>query len=726
MFRFPCEFQLDSMDCGPACLKIICKYYGQYYSIQKLRDICSISKEGVSFSDLCYGAEKLGLRAHATSVTIDDLCKVVKLPCIIHWQDSHFVVVYKVTNKKVYVSDPAKGLVSYRLQEFVNSCCSKKGNSISVLLLEPSPEFKRHNNAKQQQQNMSKVISYFTPYKKSFLILFAVMLLVTILQSSLPFISKAVIDVGIHTQDISFIQMVLIANIVIIISITLSNAVRDWLLMNITSRVNISLISDYLSKLLGLPVTFFENKMIGDILQRAQDHERIRSFIMTNSLGLIFSSLTFIVFSIILIVYNPMIFFIFFVTGLFYVVWVLGFLRIRSKMDGEYFDLVSRNQSYWVETVKAIPDIKINNFGQQRRWSWEKIQTKLYRLNMRILNITNFQNLGGQFCLQIQRLLITFYCAIAVINGEITFGMMISTQFMIGMLSAPLTQFINFIISAQYAKISFMRINEIHELDSEESIAVVANEPIPSNGGISLENVYYRYSHNSDYVLQRINLKIPKGKITALVGGSGSGKSTLLKLLFRFYQPTIGSIKLGDTNIRNISMQEWRRQTGVVLQDGSIFSDTILNNIVLGDEDIDYQRLEEALSIANILDEVKKMDKSYHTTIGEEGRGVSGGQRQRLLIARALYKNPSYLFLDEATNALDAINEAKIVNALNNAFESRTVVVVAHRLSTIRNAHQIVVLNDGVITEIGNHDTLMEHKGHYYNLVMNQMSGSLN
>lgn len=721
LLRFPHEYQMDSMDCGPAVLKIICRFYGQYYSVQRLRDLCGISREGVSFQDLCYGAEKVGLRAFATEVSIDDMCKIVKLPCIVHWKSNHFIVVYKATLKKVYVSDPAKGLVTYTLQEFVNGWYTESNKTGAVLLLEPTPEFYNQSFRKRRKQTIEKIANYFFPYKNNFVVLFGVMLLVTILQGCLPFISKAVIDVGIHTQDISFINMVLIANIVIVISVTMSNAVRDWLLLNITSRVNISLISDYLTKLMGLPITFFENKMIGDILQRAQDHERIRAFIMNNSLNLIFSSLTFIVFSIILVVYNTTIFFIFLGTGSLYVVWVLGFLSLRRKLDGEYFDLVARNQSYWVETVKSISDIKINNFEQKHRWSWEKIQARLYRLNMKLLTITNMQRLGGQFVLSMQNLLITFFCAKAVIKGDITFGVMISTQFMIGMLSAPLSQFINFIISAQYAKISFMRINEIHELEDEETIAMASNGPLPLKREISLYNVYYRYTYNSPFVLQQVYLTIPEGKITAIVGGSGSGKSTLLKLLLRFYQPSMGEVRLGNMNIRNISIREWRKQTGVVLQDGTIMNDTIIRNVVMGDEDIDFKRLEEALEIANILSEVRQMPQGFHTKIGEEGRGLSGGQRQRILIARALYRNPRYLFLDEATNALDAINEAKIVEALNNAFQSRTVVVVAHRLSTIKNAHQIVVLNNGIITEIGNHSTLMTKRGDYYQLVTNQL-----
>lgn len=548
------------------------------------------------------------------------------------------------------------------------------------------------------------------------------MLLVTALQGMLPFISKAVIDVGIKTSDVNFINMVLIGNISILLSVMIFNVIRDWILMHITARVNIALISDYLIKLMKLPVTFFENKLLGDILQRAQDHERIRSFIMNNSLSLIFSILTFVVFSIILLIYNAIIFYIFISGSFLYAGWVLLFLNIRKKMDWEYFELLSKNQSYWVETVSSIQDIKIYNYEKHRRWKWEEIQARLYHVNKRVLAITNAQNLGAQFIESIKNMGIVFFCATAVIKGEITFGVMISTQFIIGMLNGPLVQFINFIVSAQYAKISFLRINEIKQLEDEEELLSVGSTTIlPEDKSLILDNVNFQYTANSPLVLHNIYLRIPENKVTAIVGGSGSGKSTLLKLLVRLYKPSYGDIKMDKMNVNAINLRQWRSMCGVVMQDGKIFSDTILNNIVLDDEHIDYEQLRKVCRIAQIEDEINAMPKGFETNIGENGRGLSGGQKQRLLIARALYRNPQYLFLDEATNALDTINEKKIVEALNNAFLQRTVIVVAHRLSTIRNADQIVVLDKGYIVEVGNHDSLMERKGHYFQMIASQM-----
>lgn len=722
LHRFPVDYQMDSQDCGPACLKIIAKHFGRYYSLQYLRDRCGITNQGVSLMDLSTGAESIGLRTLAIKCTIDDVINQVPFPAILFWKESHFIVIYHANKKYVWVSDPAKGRIKYTHEEF-KAGWYPKGESIGVLLaIEPTIDFQRSDVEKEMEKNsFISILRYFIPYKNSFGTIFFIMLVVTLLQGMLPFISKAVIDVGIKTSDINFINMVLIGNISILLSITIFNVIRDWVLLHITSRVNIALISDYLIKLMKLPVTFFENKLLGDILQRARDHERIRSFIMNNSLSLIFSILTFIVFGVILLVYNPIIFYIFLSGSILYAGWVLLFLRIRKRLDWEYFELISQDQSYWVETVSAIQDIKIYNYEKYRRWKWEEIQAKLYRVNKRVLNVTNMQNLGAQFIENIKNMGIVFFCASAVIKGEITFGIMISTQFIIGMLNGPLIQFISFVVSAQYAKISFLRMSEIRQMkDEEEILSIGATSILPESRDITLSNVIFQYSSNSPLVLSNIFLTIPQNKVTAIVGGSGSGKSTLLKLLVRLYNPTYGDIKMGNMNVSSINLRTWRNMCGVVMQDGKLFSDTILANIVLDDEHINYERLYEACKMAQIEDEINGMPKGFDTPIGERGRGLSGGQKQRLLIARALYRDPDFLFLDEATNSLDVINEKKIVEALNSAFKNRTVVVVAHRLSTIRHADQIVVLHHGRIVEVGNHEDLMVRKGEYYNLVSSQ------
>lgn len=722
--RFPEEFQMDSQDCGPASLKIVAQYYGRYFSLQYLRDQCGIRKEGVSMLDISTGAESIGLRTLALRCTLQELVESVPLPLIVYWKESHFIVVYKTTSRYVYVSDPAKGKIRYTHEEFKEGWLPSGQERGALLALEATADFGQTEDEKQmEKESLISIIRYLVPYKRQFVTVIVIMSLVTLLQGVLPFISKAVIDTGIKVSDIRFIYMVLIGNIVILLSITVFNVVRDWILLHITSRVNIALISDYLIKLMKLPVTFFENKLIGDILQRAQDHERIRSFIMNNSLSFLFSVFTFFVFSVILCFYHHILFYIFLAGSLLYVIWVTLFLAIRKKLDWEYFELISKNQSYWVETVSAIQDIKIYNIEKPRRWKWEAIQARLYKVNQRVLNVTNMQNLGAQFIESMKNMAIVFYCALAVIQGEITFGVMISTQFILGMLNGPLIQFINFIISAQYAKISFYRMNEIRHLEDEETVMSTGkNVMIPAQRDLLLRNVMFQYHPNAPLVLKQINLIIPYRKVTAIVGGSGCGKSTLLKLLVRLYKISYGEISIGGMNIENISLRQWRDMCGIVMQDGKLLNDTILNNIVLYAEKIDYDRVEEACRIAQIDKEIYRMPKGFDTLIGETGRGLSGGQKQRLLIARALYKNPEFLFLDEATNALDTVNEAQLIQALNGAFANRTVIVVAHRLSTIKNADQIVVMHQGEIVEIGNHESLMKQENYYYRLVSSQMT----
>ncbi len=723
---FPVSRQLDMKDCGPACLVAVAQHYGKYYSLQFLRDKCGVSKEGVSFLDISTAAEDIGLRTISIRCTTEDLLTKIPLPAIVHWDNSHFVTVYKTKSKqtktgihgKFYVSDPAKGLVSYNDSEFSRKWLKKQEKTGVLMALEPQVEFyQQAGETAGKKQTLRDFLSYFKPYRKSFTNLMIVMLLVTILQALLPFISKAIIDVGIQTNDLDFINIVLIGNIAIVLSVLLCNIVRDWILLHITARVNIALISDYLIKLMRLPITFFENKMMGDILQRAQDHERIRSFVMNNSLNMIFSTLTFIIFGIIMLIYSKILFLIFLIGSVLYVAWVLAFFKIRQKLDWEYFELTAKNQSYWVEAVSSIQDIKINNYEKQKRWKWEDIQARLYKVNLRSLSINNTQNLGGQFIDTLKNLFITFYCAKAVIAGEMTFGVMISTQFIIGMLNAPVVQFIQFIVSFQFAQISFLRLNEIHQLEDEHASVGSNDMSLPVEKSLIVNNVSFQYSRNSPMVLKGIRLIVPEGKVTAIVGDSGSGKSTLLKLLLRLYKPSFGDIMIGNMNINNIGLRQWRDACGAVMQDGKIFNDTILNNIVLDDENTDYHRLKQAVDVANIAKDIEQLPLGYQTPMGEQGRGLSGGQKQRVLISRALYKNPDYLFFDEATNSLDSINEQKIVSALDNVFKGKTVVVIAHRLSTIRKADQIVVMDNGSIIEIGNHSSLIERGGKYFQLL---------
>ena len=589
--------------------------------------------------------------------------------------------------------------------------------------MEPRANFKKSISKEKldYKKTCASIARYFTPYKSSFINLFIMMLIITAFEALLPFISKAIIDVGIQKHDYTFLTIMLIANVAIIISITISDIARNWILLHVSSRINIALISDYLVKLMKLPITFFETKMSGDILQRAYDHERIRSFIMNNSLAVIFSSITFVVFGLILLIYNKVVFLIFIVGNILYTVWIFAFLRIRKKIDWDFFEIESKNQTYWIETIGCIQDIKLNNYEKQKRWKWQTIQASLFKINFKLLKIDIIQNSGAQFIDQLKNLTITFFCARAIITGEITFGIMISTQFIIGILNGPVVQFIQFIITGQFAQISFLRLNEIHQLENEDINEETASTELPNNKDLVFDNVVFKYSPHTTPVLKGIHLIIPEGKVTAIVGESGSGKSTLLKLLLRLYKPSSGQILIGGIDVSKINLSQWRDCCGSVMQDGKIFNESILNNIVLNDERIDYKRLKYAVETANIAFEIEQFSQGYQTIMGEQGRGLSGGQKQRILIARALYKNPDFLIFDEATNSLDTINEQKIVSALEHIFRNKTVIVVAHRLSTIRKADQIVVMYEGIVTEIGNHQSLIKLKGRYYQMIQSQM-----
>ena len=720
---FPNERQPDKVNSGPICLKLLAKHYGKFYSLSFFRNKCGIKDENASLIDLSYAAESIGLKTRSLECTLDDFSRTVPMPCIVHWKKEYYVIVYKIHKNKVYVSDPVKGRVSYSLADFDTHWAKNEQGLGKLLLVEAGADFKQREIGErlERRKNLQNILGYFLPYRSSFANLIAVMLIVTVLEAFLPFISKAVIDVGIQTQDLKFINMILVANIAIIFSATLSDIVRNWIMLHLASRLNIALISDYLIKLMRLPISFFETQMTGDILQRAHDHERIRSFLMNNSLHVIFSALTFVVFGVILAFYNKIVFFIFLGGSILYVLWVLAFLQIRKRMDWEYFEIEAKNQSYWVETISSIQDIKLNNYEKHKRWKWESIQARLFKVNLRMLHVNNVQNSGARFIDQLKNVLITFFCARAVISGDMTFGMMISTQLIMGMLGGPVHQFIQFIISGQVARTSFLRLNEIHQLmDEDENMGDVPVE-LPQSKDLIINNVVFQYRPGAPHILKGVRLLVPEGKVTAIVGDSGSGKSTLLKMILRFYKPSHGQILLGGMDINNISLRQWRDRCGAVMQDGKIFNDTILNNIVLDDDPIDYQRLKHAVETAAIALEIEQLPMGYQTVMGEQGRGLSGGQKQRILIARALYKNPDILLFDEATNALDTINEQKIVAALEDVFKGKTVIVIAHRLSTIQNADQIVVMSNGMVAEVGNHDSLMEKQGKYYQLVHSQI-----
>lgn len=717
------------MDCGPTCLKMIARYYGKNYSLQFLRNKTFINRGGVSLTGISEAAEAIGFRTISVQLPFEKLQEGKPFPCIVHWNENHFVVVHQVTKDKVYVADPAIGMIHYSIQEFERSWASALKNNVNTgiaLLLEPLPVFYEQSEDEantSHQRSLSSLLGYVVRYKRFLLQLALGLLLGSLIQLILPFLTQSLVDVGIHTRNIGFIYLVLAGQIVLFISRTSVDFIRRWILLQLGARINISIVSDFLIKIMKLPLSFFDSRMIGDLLQRIEDHTRIEKFLNSSSLSILFSLVNLIIFGIVLVVYDVSIFLVFFSLSIIYVCYVLVFSKRRAELDYKRFNQRSNNQSNLIQLIYGVPEIKLNNCETQKRWEWERIQARLFKLNTESMKLLQYQDSGGLFINEFKNIIITYMTAVAVIEGEMTLGMMLAVQYIIGQLNAPVKDFINFTRELQDARISLNRIREVHAMENEDRLYDEWHSTVmPEKRSITLQNVSFGYEGpNSPTVLDSINLTIPEGKITALVGASGSGKTTLLKLLLKFYQPSRGQILLGEADIRNVASTEWRKQCGVVMQDGYMFADTIARNVALSDEVIDKKRLLHAVQVANILEFIESLPLGFNTKVGSNGVGLSQGQKQRLLIARAVYKNPDFLVFDEATSALDATNERVIMENLNRFFQGKTVLIIAHRLSTVKNAHQIVVLDHGKAVEVGSHVELTEARGTYFNLVKNQL-----
>lgn len=725
MAKFPFYKQLDAMDCGPSSLRMIAKYYGKTFSLQTLRDRCFITREGVSLLGISDAAESIGMHSMGVSITFETLLKEAPMPCIAHWKQNHFIVVYKIKKNKVYVSDPAEGHVEYTRQEFLDGWIStKKDGELKgiCLLLEPTPDFYKDSGEKINKSDIKFLLSYLRPHRKFLFQLFLGLILGSCLQLIFPFLTQSIVDFGINSRDMSFIWLILIAQLTLYISRTSVEFIRSWILLHISTRVNISLISDFLIKLMKLPISFFDIKMIGDLMQRIGDHTRIQNFLTTSTLDILFSFVNFIIFGGILAVYDMKIFTVFIFGTVLYTLWITIFLKKRRNLDFKRFKQLSDNQGNVIQLITGMQEIKMNNCEKQKRWEWEKIQAKLFKINIKSLTLNQYEQAGSLFLNETKNILISFLAAKAVVEGSMTLGMMLAVQYIIGQLNAPIQQLINFIHAFQDAKISLERLGEIHNKEDEENAEDNKITSLPDEKEITVSGLYFQYEGpHSEMVLNDINLVIPQNKITAIVGGSGSGKTTLVKLILGFYPPSRGEVNIGGVRLENFSQKMWRQKCGAVLQDGFIFSDSIAKNISVSDERIDKDRLLHAANVANIHSFISSLPLRYNTKIGSDGHGLSQGQKQRILIARAAYKNPDFLFFDEATNALDANNEKIIMQNLDELFKGKTVVVVAHRLSTVKNADQIVVLEKGRIVEQGSHAELTALNGAYYHLVKNQL-----
>lgn len=725
---FPIYKQFDSMDCGAACLRMIAKYHDRLYSLEYLRDITHVDREGISLQGVSEAAEHIGFQTLGVVSSYEQLLsEQFPKPCIAYWEQRHFVVVYKATKTQVTIGDPAVGLRTLTKEEFLEGWIAGADDNNTkigvLLLLETTPDFYLKEGDEHDKRNLSYIISYFKKYKSLLVQLFLGLLVGSLLQVVFPFLMQAIVDVGIENQDVNFIYLILGAHLVLHISQMAIETIRSWIFLHIGTRINISLVSDYLRKLMNLPIRFFETKMTGDFIQRIYDNQRIEYFLTSTSLFSLFNLFNIIILGLVLAYFSLKIFIVYVFSTVLYLAWVLFFVQRRKELDFRQYDLSAHSQESLIQIINGMREIKMHNDENNRRWAWERLQAQIFRANVNHLKTDQWQRSGVKFINETKNIIITFLAAKAVIDGDMTLGMLVAIQYIVGQLSTPMEDFISFAKNLQDADLSMQRLGEIHDRSDEEDIEDKISL-IPEKADLNLIEVDFQYGGSSSpKVIDGIDLTIPAGKTTAIVGASGSGKTTLLKLLLNIYQPTSGFIRLNDMNLTNVQNRIWRDRVGTVLQDSYIFSDTIGNNIAMGEfVRTDKRKLLYATKVAHIQDFIESLPLGYKTKIGSEGIGLSQGQLQRILIARAIYKNPDYFFFDEATNALDTTTERQVMKNLQQHFFNRTVVIVAHRMSTVRNADNIVVLDKGKVVEEGTHNELIQQKGYYYNLVQNQIN----
>jgi len=720
--HFPNYRQLDQMDCGPTCVKIIAKHFGKEYNLEYLRQISNLQKGGASLAGISEALDAVGIDAVGIRADFVELVNDVPLPAIAHWENNHFIVIHRTSIKFIYVSDPAIGLIRYNHKEFIEKWGGKHNGKGILLLVEPNHRFGNNPVEDIAPIGLEYLYQYLLPFKKYIGQLFLGLLLASIIQLLLPFLTQSLVDYGIDYENISFIYLVVIAQIFLFLTRLASEIIRDWLLLHMSTQINITMVSDFLDKLLLLPITYFDSKTKGDFMQRIYDHHRIDEFLGGRSLSIAFDLFSIVAFGLVLGYFNIDVLIIFMIGTFLFTGWTILFLKRKALLDHKLFNLNRQDQSLLIQLITAIREIKLNGSEKRRKLEWKKVQASLYRLKIKILNVDQIQLKGGTFLNEMTSILIIFWSAKEVVFGEITLGTMLAIQFIVGSLSIPISNTMDFIVGLQRATLSLKRLSEVHSQNIEALPIDSTNIINPDD--IVISNLDFGYGEGvSRKVLDDLSITIPKGKITAIVGHSGSGKTTLLKLLLKLYEPRKGNIRIGGDNLKFINVKKWREHCGAVLQDGTMFNDTFERNITesLANMPTNRKCLIEATAMANLTELVDNLPLGYDTLIGEQGSILSGGEKQRLLIARAIYKNPDYLFFDEATSALDAENEKVISENLKSFCKDKTVIIVAHRLSTVRMADQILVMNKGNIVEKGSHYELLELQGIYHKLIMNQL-----
>ncbi len=727
MFKksFPIIRQKEQADCGLTCLQMVSKYYGQFHSLQQLRRQVYFHRQGVSLKGLSDLAEAIGFQTLGAKLTWDGTeeesgLRDIHLPCVLLWNQHHYVILYKINKRYAWIADPARGKMRLSRKEFLSEWVIKEDKGI-VLLLTPTPRFYETENEEIDRTGFGYVFRYLIPYRGLFGQV-GLGLIVRIAFSVLfPFLTQSVVDIGIANQDLSFIFLILVAQIMLFVSSTMVSILRTWIFLHVGTRVSFALIYDFLTKLVKLPLSFFYRKTSGEILQRIQEHERINAFLSSTTVDIVFSMFNLVIFSFILFYYSATIFFVFWGASILYLVWILIFLKRRRKIDYESFQYQANNQTKLIEIIDGIQELKLQNSERKRLWEWATLQGQIFKVNIKNLIVNQMQGQGAGFINQLKNIFITFLAAKAVVDGNMTLGMMLSTQYIIGQIDGPLNSMIGFVQSYQDAKMSLERVGRINEEPEEEEDHENKVAVLPA-GDIEIESLFFRYHNEQAYILKDINITIPRNKITAIVGHSGSGKTTLLKLILGFFKANEGKIRIGNTDLHQIRNSTWRETCGVVMQESYLFSDSIANNVIEGEEKVNIEQLHRALDFVNLTEFINSLPNGINTDAGARGVFMSQGQKQRILLARAIYKNPNFIFLDEATNSLDAYNEKVIMENLTKFYTGRTVMIVAHRLSTVKDADQIIVLKNGEIVEVGTHDILVQQRGHYYTLVNNQLT----